>query len=1616
VVWRSVASSARKNAYACALIGVLSATFGDEPQPNGRRPPTAVPLRWIVGVVLFAAIALAIVALSAGPATSAQSPTFVQQVSKRALATSVALQPTANVTTGDRLVVEVGVWSSGSASASTVTDSAGNTYTELTHFKASDNTELSVWSAPITAGGGTRPTITVKPTAKADIGAAVLEYSGLSSAAGLAAVDQIAHATATTGAAANVSAGPTAPTAAAGELAIGFYNDSGFGNTLAGDPTYRVRTNVSPTSDMEFLVQDQLLSGAGATPNPTTATGGSTPWLAATVVFKTDGPAQPPTAPATPGKPSATAGDGQATVTWTAPDDGGSTITSYKVTPYVGSTAQTPTVVSGSPAPTNATVTGLTNGTSYTFTVIATNAVGSSAESAPSDAVKPTKPDPTALAFVQQVSKRGAASSLALQPTSNVTSGNRLIVEAGVWSGGNASASGVTDSAGNTYTELTHFKASDNTELSVWSAPITTGGGTRPTITVQASASADIGATVLEYSGLSSLGGTGAVDQLKTATGKTTIASSVSSGATGGSGAAGELALGFYADSGFGNTLAGDPTYTVRSNVSPTNDMELLVEDRVLTDAGTTANAAISTGANTLWLAATLVLKATGTAAPTAPGVPGSVAASPGNGSATVSWTAPSDGGSPITKYTVTPYVGSTAQTPTVVMGNPPDTTATITGLTNGTSYTFTVSATNAIGTGGESAASNAVTPASSPSGQWSALMDWPMVAVHNILLKNGNLLIFDGWQQPQPTAVWDATSQTFPTTINAPGSIFCAGNAHLPDGRVITAGGDGVYTVGTLGLKDTAIFDPATSKWTRMADMNDPRWYPSLTELADGRYVAISGNSNNDTTWADTPEVYDPAKNTWTSLTGVSTPQVHEIEYPFSYLAPNGKVFTIGPSEDNSFFLDVANKTWTPVGGTSGVVNGSSVMYRPGKILYSGGAPSVATTTSAKATTAVIDLNGGTPTWRQTAAMHHARIYHTLTMLADGTVLAVGGENSSDQSVVTSGELQAEIWDPATETWSNVASMAAARNYHSTAVLMPDGRVLVAGGGHYNGGSGTGQFSAQFYSPPYLFNGARPTISNAPAAATYGDNLTISTPDAASIKSVNLVSLAADTHQLDMDQHFVPLNFTAGSGSLTVQAPASAALAPPGNYMLFIVNDKGVPSVASMIGMSRTLSAPATPGKPSATAGDGQATVSWSAPDDGGSTITTYKVTPYVGSTAQTPTVVSGSPAPTSATVNGLTNGTSYTFTVSATNGVGSSAESAASDPVTPAAASTGPLAFVQRVSNRGNASSITLQPTSNVTSGNRVIVEVGVWSSGSASASAVTDSAGNTYTELTHFKASDNTELSVWSAPITAGGGTRPTITVKGTAKADIGATALEYSGLSTAAGTGVIDQLKTATGKTTAAGSVSSGATAPSSAAGELAIGFYADSGFGATLAGDPAYTVRTNVSPTGDMEFLVQDRVLTSAGTTANPGTSTGANIPWLAATLVLKPAAGGAGALAQARSTAVSSTRVTADPAPGTADPLVYAFPAVAPGAEPRSSTFRLLCALGLGPNPNAKPLGRPLFQTTAATKAAEPSSARKAAKRTRAKAKAKARHARRRAARRHARVATRRLRAGRLAQ
>jgi hypothetical protein len=241
--------------------------------------------RALLAAVLGAATLVGSYAMAAPSEAAAAAPSFVQKVTARGHGSSLGVTPGSPVTVGDRLVVEVGIWNSSKATAASVTDSAGNTYTELTHFQAADGTEMSVWTAPVSAGGGSKPTITVKPTATADIGVAALEYAGLSAATGSGVLDVQAHATGLTTAAATVSSGATPATTGGNELAIGFYADSGFGDTLTAAAGYTSRVNLSPTSDMELLAEDQG-TGQGATPAATTGTGPSTYWLMATLVLK----------------------------------------------------------------------------------------------------------------------------------------------------------------------------------------------------------------------------------------------------------------------------------------------------------------------------------------------------------------------------------------------------------------------------------------------------------------------------------------------------------------------------------------------------------------------------------------------------------------------------------------------------------------------------------------------------------------------------------------------------------------------------------------------------------------------------------------------------------------------------------------------------------------------------------------------------------------------------------------------------------------------------------------------------------------------------------------------------------------------------------------------------------------------------------------------------------------------------------------------------------------------------------------------------------------------------------------------------------------------------------
>ena len=225
---------------------------------------------------------------------------------------------------------------------------------------------------------------------------------------------------------------------------------------------------------------------------------------------------------------------------------------------------------------------------------------------------------------------------------------------------------------------------------------------------------------------------------------------------------------------------------------------------------------------------------------------------------------------------------------------------------------------------------------------------------------------------------------------------------------------------------------------------------------------------------------------------------------------------------------------------------------------------------------------------------MAYPRYLHNLTVLADGSVLAVGGATDLNMTSNT-GTLAPELWNPATETWQTMASMRDRRNYHSISLLLPDGRVLVAGGGRLPPAADF--LTAEIFSPPYLFKGPRPTIAAAPPVIPQIGTVIVDTPQALDIASVALIRLGSVTHTLDMDQRYLPLQFSAEAGRLLVSGPDNPALAPPGYYMLVIVDRQGVPSTASFVRVpapSEDAEPPTAPSNLTASGAVGTASLSW--------------------------------------------------------------------------------------------------------------------------------------------------------------------------------------------------------------------------------------------------------------------------------------------------------------------------------------------------------------------------------------------------------------------------------------
>ena len=503
--------------------------------------------------------------------------------------------------------------------------------------------------------------------------------------------------------------------------------------------------------------------------------------------------------------------------------------------------------------------------------------------------------------------------------------------------------------------------------------------------------------------------------------------------------------------------------------------------------------------------------------------------------------------------------------------------------------------------------------------GMWSASKPWPFNAIHSVLLSDGRLLTFGtpfGNPAAQDGRYYDVWSPElgFANSAHA-GSItpdavnsFCGMAGWLADGSLLVAGGNGGGGTANYG-KTVGTFSLANYKTTQNAlSMAAERWYATMVALPDARQLVIGGTVPYvDPITSQTPEILE--NGSWRSLFGAAStpmfgvrrvdnqPESNPWYYPRAWVAPDGKVFGITSKYMFRLDPDANNRAGaiTQIGTFKTVQDGSgattpnvgftstAVMYAPGRILQVGGNGTTDNNgLTASLNASIIDINGAVPVVTETAPMRFRRHWANANVLPDGKVVVTGG------SVVgwdpANAVRPAEIWNPATGTWTVGASAVETRTYHSSSVLLPNGTVFTGGGG---APGVVNNSNAEIYYPPYLFttaNGAaqlaaRPAITALSAlTAAYGATLGIEMNDMAAVSRLVLIQTGTTTHSFNTTQRFVPLNFTQNGSTLSATLPASGNLAPPGYYMVFALNAAGVPSRGVMISLGGLKAPTVTP------------------------------------------------------------------------------------------------------------------------------------------------------------------------------------------------------------------------------------------------------------------------------------------------------------------------------------------------------------------------------------------------------------------------------------------------------
>ncbi|MEM7141984.1 MAG: galactose oxidase-like domain-containing protein [Actinomycetota bacterium] len=455
-------------------------------------------------------------------------------------------------------------------------------------------------------------------------------------------------------------------------------------------------------------------------------------------------------------------------------------------------------------------------------------------------------------------------------------------------------------------------------------------------------------------------------------------------------------------------------------------------------------------------------------------------------------------------------------------------------------------------------------------SGAWSAPFPVPIVPIHAALTPSGDVQMFG-----TPTGgaslvyeIWDPETSVYteyPITVTA--ELFCSVQVIEPhiDG-MLTLGGDlpdpgnQSTDIATLHVDGVGI-SPQPS-------LSTARWYATANVLPDGD-IFVHGGRDEDTAAVLMPEVFN-IDTGWRTLDGATSWPAYGPEarwwYPRSWVAPDGSIFTISGSQ--MYTIDPSGTgsiTFHPAfPGTNIGTTSTAVMFEPGRILQvSGGGFGTSSSFVASAEATIVDITGGAPVLTAATPIPQALHWANSTVLPTGDVLVTGG--STVNNTATDVNYAAYLWEPDTDTWTTLADAAHMRLYHSTAMLLPDGRVFSGGGGLPGP---VIQLNGETFSPPYLFDGdnpaVRPTIVSAPSTLEYGSTFEIEVSSDAT--RFTLVGASAVTHSFNMTQRFMELTATGSGNTRTLTAPASANDAPPGLYQLFALDADGTPSEAALV------------------------------------------------------------------------------------------------------------------------------------------------------------------------------------------------------------------------------------------------------------------------------------------------------------------------------------------------------------------------------------------------------------------------------------------------------------------